>query len=112
MQKGFAKFFNKLFSVLFCCLAILAFATLADAQFRAALQGSVVDESGGVVPGATVILTSSETQRSQQTVTSDDGFYRFSNLAPGAAKSDPLRYHLKFSLGGLQNAEGIRKIFQ
>ena len=79
MQKGFTKFF----SGLLCCLAILVCASMANAQFRAALQGSVVDESGGVVPGASVTLTSTETQRSQQTVTSDDGFYRFSNLAPG-----------------------------
>jgi hypothetical protein len=80
MHRGFAKFF----SGLLCLATILVFVAAADAQFRAALQGSVTDASGAVVPGATVTLTSNETQRSQQTVTSNDGFYRFPNLAPGS----------------------------
>ncbi|MDQ3220631.1 MAG: TonB-dependent receptor [Acidobacteriota bacterium] len=66
------------------CIALLATSSLiVYGQFRAAVQGTVADNSGGVVPGATVILTSNETQRPQTVTTSDDGFYRFSNLAPG-----------------------------
>jgi len=53
-------------------------------QFRAALQGVVSDANGGAVPGATVILTNKATNQTQSTVTSDEGFYRFSALAPGA----------------------------
>lgn len=59
------------------------FAVVASAQFRAGVQGVVTDNGGGVVPGATVILTNKETNQTQRTETSDDGFYRFSNLAPG-----------------------------
>ncbi|HMJ09042.1 MAG TPA: carboxypeptidase-like regulatory domain-containing protein, partial [Pyrinomonadaceae bacterium] len=70
----------KLFSVL---ILSACFTVAANAQFRAGLQGTVTDNSGGVVPGATVTLTSKETNQSLQTVTSDDGFYRFSQLAPG-----------------------------
>lgn len=55
----------------------------ANAQFRAGVQGTVTDSSGGLVAGATVTLTSNETQRTQTTTTSDEGFYRFSALAPG-----------------------------
>ena len=47
------------------------------------MQGSVTDPNGAVVPGATVTLTNKETGKSQQTTTSDEGFYRFSALAPG-----------------------------
>src|SRR5688500_3221029 len=70
---------------LFCCLAfILVFAAVtANAQFRAAIQGNVTDNAGGTVTAATVTLTSKETGQTQQTQTSDDGFYRFSGLAPG-----------------------------
>ena len=76
MQKGFAK----IFSSLFCLMAIIAFSTVAHAQFRAGLQGTVADPNGGVVPGASVTLTNNETGRSQQTTTGEGGFYRFSGL--------------------------------
>jgi hypothetical protein len=79
MQKGFAKFLCGIFAVLF----IIACGTTAEAQFRAAVQGTVTDLSGGVISGAAVTLTSNETGRAQTTTTSDSGFYRFSSLAPG-----------------------------
>ena len=68
-----------------CCgIFVLLLAMAANAQFRANVQGTVTDPAGAVVPGATVTLTSKETGKSQQTTTSDQGFYRFSQLAPGA----------------------------
>src|SRR5215207_4966129 len=68
---------------LLCALAVLCFTATAHAQFRAGVQGTVTDTAGAVVPGATVTLTNKETSRAQQTTTSDEGFYRFSQLAPG-----------------------------
>lgn len=68
------------FTVIMLCL----FAATAQAQFRAALQGTVTDPSGAVVAGASVTLTSNETTRQQTTTTNDEGFYRFSQLAPGS----------------------------
>ena len=59
------------------------FAATAHAQFRANLQGTVADAEGAVVSGATVTLTNKETGRTQETTTGDEGFYRFSQLAPG-----------------------------
>jgi hypothetical protein len=47
------------------------------------LQGTVTDPSGAVVPKATVTLTNSETQQKLTTASSGEGFYRFTNLAPG-----------------------------
>jgi hypothetical protein len=56
----------------------------AHAQFRAGVQGTVKDATGAIVPGATVRLTSKETNKTQTTTSSDEGFYRFNQLAPGA----------------------------
>ncbi|MEP6787948.1 MAG: TonB-dependent receptor, partial [Acidobacteriota bacterium] len=65
-------------------LFLLTFLTITgNAQFRAGVQGTVTDNAGGTVAGAKVTLTSKETNQSQTTQTSDEGFYRFSNLAPG-----------------------------
>jgi hypothetical protein len=69
---------------LFGCLMILAItAIFANAQFKAGIQGTVTDNAGAIVSGATVTLTNKETNQSQQTQSSDGGFYRFSGLAPG-----------------------------
>lgn len=55
----------------------------ARAQFRAAVQGTVADVNGAVVPGATIRLTATETGRAQTAESNEGGFYRFSGLAPG-----------------------------
>jgi hypothetical protein len=54
-----------------------------NAQFRAGIQGTVKDTGGGVVSGATVRITSKETNTAQDVTTNEDGFYRISGLAPG-----------------------------
>ena len=82
MHKTSAKFF----CALFCTATLLMLSGIANAQFRAGLQGTVTDSGGGLVSGASVTLTSNETQRPQTVMTSDDGFYRFSSLAPGSYK--------------------------
>lgn len=66
-----------------CALAIITFSSDALAQFRAGIQGTVTDPAGAVVPEATVTLTSNETARAVTVTTSSEGFYRFSELAPG-----------------------------
>src|SRR5262249_11305779 len=47
------------------------------------LRGQVVDESGGIVPGAAVSL-SGPGSLSETTKTGNDGSYTFTNLAPGS----------------------------
>jgi hypothetical protein len=80
MRQAAFKLINSLvYSVAFlACLAIVA-----NAQFKASIQGTVTDNTGAVVAGATVTLTSNETNQTQTTQTGDGGFYRFSQLAPG-----------------------------
>ncbi|CAN5387773.1 hypothetical protein BH20ACI2_BH20ACI2_06480 [soil metagenome] len=60
--------------------------SVGQAQFRAGVQGTVSDSTGAVLAGAKVSLTSSETNRKVETVTSGEGFYRFNGLAPGTYK--------------------------
>ena len=66
-----------------CLLLTVLFSTVGNAQFRAGVQGTVTDNAGAVVAGATVTLTNKETNQAQTTQTSDEGFYRFSALTPG-----------------------------
>ncbi len=47
------------------------------------LVGNVVDETGAVVPGATVTITQRETNQTREQTTPDNGAYSFPNLAPG-----------------------------
>src|ERR1700682_71862 len=58
-------------------------AVSAYAQFKASIQGTVLDAQGGVVAGAKLTLTNQGTGVSRDTLTSDQGFYRISELPPG-----------------------------
>ena len=62
---------------------IFLWAAPARAQFNAALQGTVQDQKGAVVAGAKVTLTEKSSGVTKDTVTSGQGFYRVSELAPG-----------------------------
>ena len=51
------------------------------AQFTSAIEGTVTDASGAVVPGATVSLKNEETGATQTVQTQDTGYYRFPTLS-------------------------------
>jgi hypothetical protein len=83
-------------------IAVVSFALFfgvarADAQYRASLQGVIKDSSGGVIPGATVTLVDKETGRMLTSVSSDNGSYVFSALAPRP-------YRLEAELSGFKKA--------
>ena len=69
-----------------CAIFLLLLTVSAAAQFRAGIQGTITDAAGAVVPGATITVTSIETGKASRTVSSADGFYRFSGLPPGKYK--------------------------
>src|SRR5438105_1948005 len=59
-------------------------ANLAAAQRQAsAVQGRVVDESGGALPGVTVVVTNEGSGMFRQVVSNADGSYFVTNLVPG-----------------------------
>src|SRR3954468_993619 len=70
----------------FLPLLLLLFAAPALAQYRASIQGTVVDPSGAVVPGATVTAVDAATGKTSSTTTSPEGFYRIAGLPPGTYK--------------------------
>src|SRR5262245_20168231 len=67
-------------------LFLLTIVGVANAQFKAGIQGTVSDSAGGLMPGAKLTLTNTETGKSQETTASDQGFFRLSSLAPGKYK--------------------------
>ncbi len=65
-------------------LVVLSAASPLFAQFGASLQGTVEDQTGAVIPGATVTLTQAGNDTPRTQTTSAEGFYRFSELPPGS----------------------------
>jgi hypothetical protein len=64
-------------------LLTLLFSSAASAQFNAAMQGTVRDQTGAAVAAAKLTLVEQSTGITKETVTSAEGFYRISELAPG-----------------------------
>ncbi len=71
-------------------------------SFYGSLISVVKDDQGGVIPGATVVLTNTATSERREGVSGSDGEYRFVNLVPGT-------YRLEVELAGFQRyvREGI-----
>ena len=72
----------------FCRTALLlacgvSLAAVSQAQFKASIQGTVMDPQGTAVPGAKVTVTNQDTGVSRDTVSSGEGFYRIGELPPG-----------------------------
>ena len=79
-------------------LLTVAPSLLAQSAGTGALTGTVTDPTGSVVPGASVTLTSTETNQTRNTTTGTDGGYKFSLLPPG-------NYRVRFSATGFRTAE-------
>src|SRR5258708_33771967 len=57
--------------------------TVAFAQFRAGIQGTVTDSSGAVVKDAKVSVTNQDNGKVIDTTTNDNGFHTATGLPPG-----------------------------
>lgn len=74
---------SSLRAVLSASFVLLLVSTTVNAQFNAAVQGSVKDATGALVAEAVVTLVNRGTNQTRRTTASDEGFYRFSSLPPG-----------------------------
>src|SRR5438045_9339398 len=75
-------------STLGCGVLAVAMIAVLPAAARAqalggSLVGSVVDETGAALPGASVTITQMETNLSRDVVTNESGVYTATNLLPG-----------------------------
>jgi uncharacterized surface anchored protein len=80
-----------MFSFLRCKAAILAVVIvallpiIANAQtITGSISGAVMDQTGGMIPGATVTLTSEKTGQARGSTTDSEGRFNFAALQPGA----------------------------
>ena len=83
-------------------LGVLLFSHAAAAQGVGAIGGTVVDESGAVLPGVTMTLINPGTiGGNQTTVTDGRGAYQFTRLVPG-------RYSVRAELTGFNATQKYR----
>lgn len=61
------------------------------------IVGTVVDVTGGVVPGATILLQGQDAKNNRRTSTQDNGFFKLDGVKPGVP------YHLVVSAKGFAN---------
>jgi hypothetical protein len=96
---------NKVLSLCLMLLLLAAAVPTSAQDFRGRINGTVTDNTGGVLPGVTVTATSPALIQPQVQVTGEQGDYRFLALPPGV-------YGLAFELAGFQGVkrEGIRVV--
>src|SRR6266566_288903 len=88
---------SDLLSLIFGALGFTSL-LLAQSAGTGALTGTVSDPTGGVVPGATVTITSTDTNQARTATTGAAGSYKFALLPPGA-------YRVRFSATGFKTSE-------
>jgi Carboxypeptidase regulatory-like domain len=95
------RFFVLTRVVVFASLLLWAAPAMSQ-SFYGSVLGAVKDAQGGIVPGATIVLTNVATGERREGVSADDGTFRFVNLVPGT-------YRLEAELSGFQRfvREGI-----
>src|SRR6186713_3276107 len=79
-------------------LVLMGAPAVAAAQTTGGIAGKVIDQTGGVLPGATVTLTGPAMQGPQTATTDGTGTFRFRNVPPGQG------YKIAVKLGGFRAA--------
>ncbi|HLJ85393.1 MAG TPA: carboxypeptidase regulatory-like domain-containing protein [Candidatus Angelobacter sp.] len=76
--------FRNWMAMVIAAAALAAFPSLVKAQatFSSAIEGTVTDPSGAIVPHATVTIKDLATGQTRTTHTNSSGFYRFDSLPP------------------------------
>ena len=86
---------QRLFQTFTIGVLSLAVSTAAWAQATAQINGRVADESGAVLPGATVTMIQTDTGVTRSVVTDGEGAYQITNLPTGP-------YRLEVALQGFR----------
>lgn len=74
---------------LLCAAIVLWTASINSAQTAGgAIQGTISDQSGGVVSGAQVALTEQQTNQKRSDAADANGFFQFRALSPGTYRVD------------------------
>ena len=81
-----------------CLIGSFSLRTHAQSIISGDITGTITDPSGASIQGATVTLTSVNTNASQKTTTNAEGSYRFAFISPGT-------YRVNVSAPGFQNQE-------
>ena len=84
-------------------LIVSAGAGTAYGQAFGTIGGTVRDNSGGVLPGVSVVARNLDTGVERTGVTNDAGFYRFPNIDPGS-------YQVEASLTGFKSTGPIAPV--
>lgn len=108
---------SSLVRVTTCALFVLLFLGSANAQFKAGIQGTVTDSSGGLIPDAKITLTDTENGTTKEATSSDEGFYRISGLAPGkysltAEKAGYKKSVLESVSVAAENVQGVNVVLE
>jgi hypothetical protein len=88
---------------LFAALAVQLLLTAQNVVLTGALSGRATDESGAILPGASVVVRNLATGVKQFAETNYTGFYRFPALAPGS-------YSVSVSLKGFRDLQGLVQV--
>ncbi len=89
----------RLWQLFVSVLCVGAFATTLSAQsLTGTLSGTVLDDQGGVLPGADVTLTNIESKSASRTVTNTDGVFVFAAVPAGT-------YSVRVELSGFTTWE-------
>jgi hypothetical protein len=77
------SFLSLVFIILLCLPSVSQGQVSQAPQSPGTISGTIVDQSGSAVTGATVTLTRGDQSASQQAITGDQGQFSFTNVAPG-----------------------------
>src|SRR6202140_5583162 len=91
--------YNKLVTVSVAAQLLLWIPSLLpQSAGTGALEGTITDPSGAVIPNVAVTLTSADTNQARTVTSSADGSYKFGLLPPGA-------YRARFAANGFKTSE-------
>jgi len=80
-------------------VALIATISTANAQtITGSISGAIMDATGGMIPGASITLTSEKTGQPRSSITDSEGRFNFAALQPGS-------YALKVERQGFQTLE-------